>query len=107
MNYFASGSPNGSRTNAVGHLKDFAFVVDIGAGKGVFPYVDGKEANVSFTRVEDVARLVAAAFDLSEWKDETGTMSADRVPWAVVAQWGEEITGASFSSFLSLITLAH
>jgi hypothetical protein len=97
MNYFASGSSNGSRTHPLGHLRDFSFVVDIGAGRAVFPYVESKEANVAFTKVEDVARMVAAALDLSEWRDETGTMSAERIPWAVVAQWGEEITSASFS----------
>ena len=105
MNYFASGSALGSRTHPLGHLKDFPFVVDIGAGRAEFPYAEGKDANVAFTRVEDVARMVAAALDLGEWKDETGTMSAERVGWGVVARWAEEITSASFHP--SLTTLGY
>jgi hypothetical protein len=37
-------------------------------------------------KVGDVACMAAAALDLSEWRDKTGTMSAKRILWAVITQ---------------------
>jgi hypothetical protein len=102
MNFLAHNSPASVRAEAdpslqhpLGHLSSFAFIFDIASGKGSMPRPDdGPAPRVSFIRVEDIGRMVAASLDLDEWAYDTGSMTADTISLDLIPKWAEEITGA-------------
>jgi len=104
MNFLAHNSPASARAEAdrtlqhpLGHLDSFPFIFDIASGKGSIPRPDdGPAPRVSFTRVEDIGRMVAAALDLEEWTYDTGSMAGDIVSLDSLHKWVEEITGVLF-----------
>lgn len=84
MNYLGTGAPKGE-TEALNGLRPWNFVVNVKAGTADLPG-DGN-AKLTFTRVEDVGKFVAAALDLNEWEEEMGmvgsTMSYNEVVGAI------------------------
>ena len=89
MNYLGTGTPKGE-IEALGGLRPWNFVINIKAGTADLPG-DGN-TKMTFTRVQDVGKFVAAALDLDKWEEEMGmvgsTMSYSEVIGAI-----EKVTG--------------
>lgn len=80
MNYLGTGTPKG-KTEMLSGLRPWNFVIDNKAGTADLPG-DGN-SKLTFTRLQDVGKFVAAALDLDRWEDEMGmvgsTMSYNEV----------------------------
>ena len=80
MNYLGTGTPKGE-TEMLSGLRPWNFVIDNKAGTADLPG-DGN-SKLTFTRLQDVGKFVAAALDLDRWEDEMGmvgsTMSYNEV----------------------------
>lgn len=80
MNYLGTGTPKGE-TEVLSGLRPWNFVINTKAGTADLPG-DGN-SKLTFTRLQDVGKFVAAALDLDKWEDEMGmvgsTMSYNEV----------------------------
>lgn len=80
MNYLGTGTPKGE-TEVLSGLRPWNFVINTKAGTADLPG-DGN-SKLTFTRLQDVGKFVAAALDLDRWEDEMGmvgsTMSYNEV----------------------------
>ena len=73
MNYLGTGTPK-EGIDALGGLRPLNFVIDTKAGTADLPG-DGN-AKLTFTRLQDVGRFVAAALDLDKWEEEMGMVGS-------------------------------
>ena len=84
MNYLGTGTPK-EGIDALSGLRPWNFVIDTKAGTADLPG-DGN-AKLTFTRLQDVGKFVAAALELDKWEEEMGmvgsTMSYREVVSAV------------------------
>ena len=84
MNYLATGTPK-EGTEALSGLRPWNFVINTKAGTADLPG-DGN-TKLTFTRLQDVGKFVAAALDLDKWEEEMGmvgeTMSYNEVVSAI------------------------
>lgn len=84
MDYLAAGTPG------IGHLRPFNFIFDVEGCKARMPG-DG-EAKVVYTRVEDIARFVAASLELETWP-QVSQMCGERLALNEVLRLAEEARG--------------
>ena len=84
MNTLGTGTPKGE-TEALGGLRPWTFIINMKAGTADLPG-DGSN-KLTFTRTQDIGKLVAAALDLVKWEEEMGmvgsTMSYNEVVGAI------------------------
>lgn len=88
MDYFVCGAP---KPRHEGPFRMFPFVVDVAAGKAVIPGTG--EEKVTFTRVRDVGRFVAAAVKFEgRWPEELG-MEGETMSYNEVVRDVEDVIG--------------
>lgn len=73
MNYLGTGTPKGE-TEVLSGLRPWNFVINTKAGTADLPG-DGN-SKLTFTRLQDVGKFVAAALDLDRWEDEMGMVGS-------------------------------
>ena len=84
MNYLGTGTPK-EEVDALAGLRPWNYVINTKAGTADLP--GEGNAKLTFTRLQDVGRFVAAALDLDKWEEEMGmvgsTMSYNEVVRAI------------------------
>ena len=84
MNTLGTGTPKG-KTEALGGLRPWTFIINMKAGTADLP--GDWNSKLTFTRTQDIEKLVAAALDLDRWEEEMGmvesTMSYNEVVGAI------------------------
>ena len=88
MNYLGTGTPK-EGTEALSGLRPWNFVINTNAGTADLPG-DGN-TKLTFTRLQDVGKFVAAALDLDKWEEEMG-MVGDSMSYNEVVSAIEKVT---------------
>ena len=86
MNYLATGTPG------LGPASPINFVVNVGECTADIPGTG--EEGVAYTRVQDIARFVAASLDLEKWP-EVSRMAGEMTTYNKIVAQAETIRGAS------------
>ena len=88
MNYLGTGTPKGE-SEVLSGLRPWNFVINTGAGTADLPG-DGS-TKLTFTRLQDVGKFVAAALDLDRWEEEMG-MGGSNMSYKDVVAAIEKVT---------------